>query len=432
MSDAVLFEVPEPGIAVLTINRPDSRNALSRDVREGLFAAWERFENDPELRVAILTAAGDKAFCAGGDLKEMAQLGLEVPPPAMFPVPGDTVAVTKPTIAAVNGVAYAGGWLIAQACDLCVASQTARFAITEVKVGRGSPWAAPLIHMIPQRIFMEIVLTGDPITAQRAYEVGLVNRVTAPENLLDEALVLARRIAGNAPLSVLAGKETVHLATEMLCQRAGIEMTAVPNRGGVEGLLDLQAGRIHCNFQSPVEALPSLQEGKTRALAISSRQRLANLPDVPTVAETLPSFEAVLWMALFAPASTPAPIIRRVADALRAVTDNGEYQDRMAQMGLSAETGDANQVRTLLAEDTVSWRNVITEATCSMVRHHPSAPHSNSGLWLTQCGPAAPATAWLYRIASATSSSLYPAVQEYADRPAGLMATPRGGGGAHG
>ena len=215
MSDAVLFTVPEPGIAVLTINRPDSRNALSRDVREGLFAAWERFENDPDLRVAILTAAGDKAFCAGGDLKEMAQLGLEVPPPNMFPVPGDTVAVTKPTIAAVNGVAYAGGWLIAQVCDLCVASQTARFAITEVKVGRGSPWAAPLIHMLPQRIFMEIVLTGDPITAQRAYEVGLVNRVAAPENLLEESLALARRIAGNAPLSVLAGKETVHLATEM-------------------------------------------------------------------------------------------------------------------------------------------------------------------------------------------------------------------------
>ena len=215
MSDAVLFEVSEPGIAVLTINRPDSRNALGKDVREGLFAGWERFEQDKDLRVAILTAAGDKAFCAGGDLKEMAQMKLDVPPPGMFPVPGDTIEVSKPTIAAVNGVAYAGGWLIAQACDLCVASETARFAITEAKVGRGSPWAVPLIHMVPQRIFMEIVLTGDPITAQRAYEVGLVNKVTAPENLRDEALALARRIAANAPLSVLAGKETVHLATEM-------------------------------------------------------------------------------------------------------------------------------------------------------------------------------------------------------------------------
>lgn len=215
MDDAVLFETPEPGIALLTINRPEKRNALARDVREGLFAGWERFERDPDLKVAVLTGAGDKAFCAGGDLKEMAQSGLVVPPRGMFPVPGDTIEVTKPTIAAVNGVAYAGGWLLAQSCDLCVAAAGARFAITEAKVGRGSPWAAPLIHMIPQRIFMEIVLTGEPIDARRAYEVGLVNRVAEPGELIAAALQLARTIAANAPLSVLAGKETVHLSTEM-------------------------------------------------------------------------------------------------------------------------------------------------------------------------------------------------------------------------
>jgi enoyl-CoA hydratase/carnithine racemase len=180
-----------------------------------LFAGWRRFEDDPALRVAILTAAGDKAFCAGGDLKEMAELNLEVPPRSMFPVPGDTIEITKPTIAAVNGVAFAGGWLIAQACDLCVAATTARFAITEAKVGRGSPWAAPLIHMIPQRIMMEILLTGEPIDAQRAYEIGLVNRITEPGRLMEESLALARKILANAPLSVLAAKETVYLATEM-------------------------------------------------------------------------------------------------------------------------------------------------------------------------------------------------------------------------
>jgi enoyl-CoA hydratase/carnithine racemase len=145
----------------------------------------------------------------------MAELNLEVPPRSMFPIPGDTIEITKPTIAAVNGVALAGGWLIAQACDLCVASTTARFAITEAKVGRGSPWAAPLIHMIPQRIMMEILLTGEPIDAQRAYEIGLVNRVTEPGNLMEDSLALARKILANAPLSVLAGKETVYLSTEM-------------------------------------------------------------------------------------------------------------------------------------------------------------------------------------------------------------------------
>lgn len=182
-----------------------------------------------------------------------------------------------------------------------------------------------------------------------------------PVRTLPEFIAYAKANPGQLNYGGVVGT-VVHLATEMLCQRAGIEMTAVPNRGGVEGLLDLQAGRIHCNFQSPVEALPSLQEGKTRALAISSRQRLANLPNVPTVAETLPGFEAVLWLALFAPPSTPAPVIERIAVALGDVTSDRDYHARMAQMGLAVETGGPGEVRRLLAEDTVSWRKVITDA----------------------------------------------------------------------
>ena len=107
MSDAVLFEARHDGIAVITLNRPEARNALGRDIRDGLFAAWARFEQDSALRVAILTGAGEKAFCAGGDLKEMTERQLTVPPRDMFPVPGDNIEVTKPTIAAVNGVAFA-------------------------------------------------------------------------------------------------------------------------------------------------------------------------------------------------------------------------------------------------------------------------------------------------------------------------------------
>ena len=215
MSDAVVFEARDDGIAVITLNRPEARNALGKDIRAGLFAAWDRFERDPALRVAILTGSGDKAFCAGGDLKEMTELQLTVPPRDMFPVPGDNIELTKPTIAAVNGVAFAGGWMIAQACDLCVASTRAQFAITEVKVGRSSPWAAPLIHMIPQRIMMEIVLTGKPISAQRAYEIGLVNRLVEPDGLMAAALALATEILDGAPLSVMAAREMVMLSTEM-------------------------------------------------------------------------------------------------------------------------------------------------------------------------------------------------------------------------
>ena len=215
MSDAVLYAVDGEGIATITINRPEQRNCLSKEVRQGLFEAWGRFENDASARIAILTGNGDKAFCAGGDLKEMVETGLKVPPRDMFPVPYETIKLTKPTIAAVNGVAFAGGWMIAQGCDLCVASTTAKFAITEVKVGRGSPWAAPLIHMIPQRIFMEIVLTGKPITATRAYEIGLVNRLAEPGALMAAAFELAREVIEGAPLSVAAARETVMLSTEM-------------------------------------------------------------------------------------------------------------------------------------------------------------------------------------------------------------------------
>jgi enoyl-CoA hydratase/carnithine racemase len=215
MSDAVLYDLLPEGIAIITINRPEQRNALSLEVRQGLFAAWDRFENDADARIAILTGSGEKAFCAGGDLKEMVERQLQVPPRDMFPVPYENIKLSKPTIAAVNGVAFAGGWMISQACDLCVASNTAKFAITEVKVGRGSPWAAPLIHMIPQRIFMEIVLTGKPISAQRAYEIGLVNRIAEPAALMDAALELAREVLEGAPLSVAAARETVMLSTEM-------------------------------------------------------------------------------------------------------------------------------------------------------------------------------------------------------------------------
>jgi enoyl-CoA hydratase len=213
--DAVLFEARDDGIAIITLNRPETRNCLARDIRAGLYQAWDRFERNPELRVAILTGAGEKAFCAGGDLKEMVETGLEVPPRDMFPLPYDTIELSKPTIAAVNGVAFAGGWMIAQACDLCVASSNAKFAVTEVKVGRSSPWAAPLIHMIPQRIMMEILLTGRPITAQRAYEIGLVNRLAEPAKLMDTALALAAEILEGAPLSVRAARETVMISTEM-------------------------------------------------------------------------------------------------------------------------------------------------------------------------------------------------------------------------
>ena len=208
MGEAVTYEL-EDGVVWLVIDRPEARNAINQAVSDGLWAGFRRFEQDPGAAVLVLTGAGE-AFCAGADLKEMAALGLTVPPRDMAPNLGQNLQVSKPVIAAVNGPAFGGGFLLAQMCDLCVAGASARFAVTEARWGRGAPWAAPLPWLVPPRVAMELLLTGEPIDAHRAYEVGLVNRVVPDPELRSEAGRLARRIAGNAPLSVRAAKAMVH------------------------------------------------------------------------------------------------------------------------------------------------------------------------------------------------------------------------------
>jgi enoyl-CoA hydratase/carnithine racemase len=213
VTEVVRYSLDGP-VAWLTIDRPEARNALSREVRSGLWDGFRRFASDDGAAVLVLTGAGEKAFCAGGDLKEMASTELRVPPPDFLPYLQRTLPIDKPVIAAVNGVAFAGGFLLAQMCDLVIAADHARFAITEAKVGRGSPWAAPLPWLVPPRVAMELILTGEPISAARAFEVGLVNRVVPLSGLRAAAAEMAAGIAANAPLSVRAGKALVYLSAE--------------------------------------------------------------------------------------------------------------------------------------------------------------------------------------------------------------------------
>lgn len=211
MTSKVNYALEGP-VAWVTINNQEHHNALSAAVRSGLWEATERFNKDEEAKVLVITGSGEKAFCAGADLKEMADVGLEIPPSDFLPVFGQNVEVKKPTIAAVNGLALAGGFLLAQMCDLCVAAQHAQFAITEVKVGRGAPWAAPLPWLLPPRIALELLLTGDRLGAERACEIGLVNRVVPGITLKSTTQTLGELIAANAPLSVAAAKRTVYLS----------------------------------------------------------------------------------------------------------------------------------------------------------------------------------------------------------------------------
>jgi enoyl-CoA hydratase/carnithine racemase len=206
--DAVLTEAEE-GILLITLNRPDQRNAVNQAVATGVAAALERLDADDELQAAILTGAG-RGFCSGMDLKAFVQgerpyvegrgfAGLVRRPPA------------KPIIAAVEGFAVAGGFEVALACDLIVAAQGTRLAIPEVKRSLVAAGGAllRLPRRIPFHVAMEMALTGDPITAERAYELGLVNRVAEPGGAVAAARELARAVVVNAPLALQATKRIV-------------------------------------------------------------------------------------------------------------------------------------------------------------------------------------------------------------------------------
>lgn len=212
--DPVLYEMQGP-VAIITLNRPEKRNVVNLAMRDGVLAAWKRFEADPAARVAILTAAGDKAFCAGRDLSEAASGHGH----GFIPILRDEVSVSKPVIAAINGAALGGGCFMAISCDLCVAADSASFALTEVRVGRAPIYAFWLNGVIPQKVALEMSMTGNPITARRAYELGLVNHVVPDAFLMEKALGLAMDLCAAAPLAVSATKA-------MIYETAGLEPEA--------------------------------------------------------------------------------------------------------------------------------------------------------------------------------------------------------------
>jgi enoyl-CoA hydratase len=207
MSDeqAVLTERRDR-ILVVTINRPEQRNAVNAAVARGIAAALDELDENAELSLGVLTGAG-KGFCAGMDLK--AFLAGEIPYADDRGFAGITQrSSSKPLIAAIEGFAVAGGLEVALACDLIVAARGARLGIPEVKrslVAAGGGLLR-LPRVLPRNVAMELALTGDPIEAERGYELGLVNRLADPGKALDVALELAAAIAANGPLALAASK----------------------------------------------------------------------------------------------------------------------------------------------------------------------------------------------------------------------------------
>lgn len=195
---AVLYESKD-GIARITINRPEARNAINNDMVQGLQAAWQRFAQDAGDRVAVVHGAGEQAFTSGADLKDM-------PRDIWLAMPNLSLPCDKPIIAAVSGFAVGAGSTLVMLADMAVADEEARFIYPEAKIGAFAGVMAGFPPRLQYKAGLEWLMTGDPMTAQRAYEIGLVNRVAPKGQALTVAMELAAKIAGNAPLVVQAMK----------------------------------------------------------------------------------------------------------------------------------------------------------------------------------------------------------------------------------
>jgi len=221
------------GIACLTLNRPDKRNAIDDATRDALAEAFAGFDAEAAIRVVILTGAGT-AFCAGVDLATPGNVPVQSAPPSgttanpivtrpRLTAPLD--AFSKPVIAALNGVAVGGGLEMALACDIRIAAATARFGLTEVKIGSlpASGGTQRLVGAVGRSFAAQMLFTGELISAEQALASGLVSELHAPEVLMGRAFALARIIAENAPLSLIAIKKALRAATD-LPLAAGFEL----------------------------------------------------------------------------------------------------------------------------------------------------------------------------------------------------------------
>ena len=235
MSQPVVIVEQEGAVLVVTLNRPEKKNAVNSEVMCRLYDAWVRLDQDDEIRVAILTGRGD-TFCAGMDLAEIGKLRSGVTdnewiervrkqPHVIYGAWLKTYRPTKPVILAAEGFARAGGTEILQGTDIRIAGESAKFGVTEVQRGlfpmAGS--AVRLRRQIPYAIAAEMLLTGDDLPARRAYELGLVNHVVPDGEALAKAMEIAQRIAANGPLAVKALVATLR-ATESLSEDKAFEI----------------------------------------------------------------------------------------------------------------------------------------------------------------------------------------------------------------
>lgn len=207
-------------VATVTINRPDRRNSLSQGVVTGLRDAFRELDNDPHVKVIILTGAGDKAFCAGGDVSDFASaegmLAMHWARAGFAELMKEMQRLSKPILARVNGLALGGGFGLALNCDLAVAAESAEFGTPEIKLGLFPMMImAVMVRNLGRKDAMELMLTGDRIAAARAKEMGIVNRVVSREDLDAATAELASKVAGYSPAILRLGRQAFYKTQDM-------------------------------------------------------------------------------------------------------------------------------------------------------------------------------------------------------------------------
>jgi enoyl-CoA hydratase len=254
-ANVVLLKVEEQ-IATVTLNRPERRNALSIAAANRLYEIWEEIDGSNDIRAVILTSCDCGTFCAGMDLKEAAEIkatrGVDVLTLLKDPFHERMRAVRKPIIAAMTGHFAAGGMMLSLNADLRVGLAGSMGGITEAKLGRGSPWAMPLIWMLPQPILMEMTLCAGLMPIERFLALGFINYVEeTPGGVRARARTLAEQIRGNAPLSVLAAKQSILATMNLGCERGLAEAKRIYAK--VYGSEDAQEGpRAFAEKRPPV------------------------------------------------------------------------------------------------------------------------------------------------------------------------------------
>ena len=215
-SEPVLVKQRRGAVSILRLNRPEARNALNPELLTQIGLGMIEAENDPDLRAVVLTGTGDKAFCAGMDLRAFAEGGTVGGSPEGMQGFGRFTRgeIGVPIVGAANATAVAGGFELLLGCDVVVASEVAKFGVPEVKRGLFAAGGGVFVSTrIPLAIALELTLTGDTIDAHRALSLGLINQVVAPGDVLEAAVAVAERIARNGPLALQATKELVWTAS---------------------------------------------------------------------------------------------------------------------------------------------------------------------------------------------------------------------------